>query len=530
MQKAAYIVSLLLLLTLPSCRNTAGSNLKTAESQAKTAHLKDSSLCFTQDILKTTSAEVRDFYHDHGNVTVWTTKTDRIALHEAITGAEADGLLSKEYNLNFLKEFEALNSITEDEALRYDLMMTEAFRNLATHLFKGRLKPSGVYSDWALSSKPFEADKLLSDALKNHKVADAINRCRPRHEIYSSLRHSLAVLNSLPDDSTLPKIIIEKSLTFKDSSATVAAIKQRLAYWGDLKADTITSIYDEATVIAVKNFQERHGLHADGTVGKQVANLLNISRNERREQVIANLERWRWFPYDFGERALLINIPTYRLAVLENGKDTVQTYKVVVGKPERKSPILDSKITNLVINPTWTVPPTIIKEDLTPAATKDRSYFSSHNMKIYRGDDEIQPEQWKPEEFDKYKYVQGPGNHNSLGRIKFNFYNTFSVYLHDTNHRELFSKGYRALSSGCVRVQDPFKLATYLLEKDDPDWNDKKIQEITDAEATKNVYIQKSIRVHQLYWTAWMDKGGLQFRDDIYSLDKILYSKLRQDL
>lgn len=530
MQKAAYIVSLLLLLTLPSCRNAAGGNLITVERQAKTAHLKDSSLCFTEDILKTTTGAIRNFYTGHGNVTVWTTKADRIALQEAIAGAEADGLLPKQYNLNFLKEFEALTAITEDEALRYDLMMTEAFHNLATHLFKGRLKPSGVYSDWALSSKPFEADKLLNEGLQSHTIADAIDRCRPKHEIYGSLRHSLAILNSLPDDSTLAEIEIEKSLKLNDSSATVAAVKQRLAYWGDLKSDTITNIYDAATVSAVKNFQERHGLHPDGVVGKQVALLLNISRNKRREQVIANLERWRWFPYDFGERALLINIPTYRLAVLENGKDTVQTYKVVVGKPERKSPILDSRITNLVINPTWTVPPTIIKEDLTPAATKDRAYFADHNMKIYRGEDEVQPWEWKPEEFDKYTYVQGPGNHNSLGRIKFNFHNPFSVYLHDTNHRELFSKGYRALSSGCVRVQDPFKLAGYLLEKDNPEWNDKKIQEITDAEATKNVYIQKSIRVHQLYWTAWMDKGGLQFRDDIYSLDKILYDKLRQDL
>lgn len=530
MQKAAYIVSLLLLITLPSCKNVAGSNIKTAERQAQTAHLKDSSLCFTEDVLKNTSGAVRDFYADHGNVTVWTTKADRIALQQAIAGAEADGLLPKEYNLNFLKEFEALTSITEDEALRYDLMMTEAFRDLSTHLFKGRLKPSGVYSDWALSAKPFEVDKLQSEALKDHNVADAINRCRPKHEIYGSLRHSLAMLNALPDDSKLAKVVIEKSLKLKDSSAVVAAVKQRLMYWGDLKTDSITNIYDEETVKAVKNFQERHGLYPDGAAGKQVAELLNITRDERREQVIANLERWRWFPYDFGDRAILINIPTYRLAVLENGKDTVQTYKVVVGKPERKSPILDSKITNVVINPTWTVPPTIIKEDLTPAATKDRSYFATHNMKIYRGEDEVLPADWKPEEFDKYKYVQGPGDHNSLGRIKFNFYNSFSVYLHDTNHRELFSKGYRALSSGCIRVQDPFKLASYLLEKDNPDWNDKKMQEITDAELTKNVYIQKSIRVHQLYWTAWMDKGGLQFRDDIYSLDKILYNKLRQDL
>jgi murein L,D-transpeptidase YcbB/YkuD len=215
------------------------------------------------------------------------------------------------------------------------------------------------------------------------------------------------------------------------------------------------------------------------------------------------------------------------MAVLENGKDTVQTYRVVVGKPERRTPVLESKITDVVFNPTWTVPPTIIKEDLTPAATKDRTYFAYHNMKIYKDGSEVLAEAWNPLEADKYRYVQGPGDDNALGRVKFNFRNNFSVYIHDTNHRNLFSGRYRALSSGCVRVQDPFKLAEYVLNSEDGNWDNGKIKEMVDAKETENVYIQKSIRVHQLYWTAWMDKGGLQFRDDIYSLDKILYDKLK---
>jgi len=529
MQKVTCLAILLLLFTLHSCKNAAGAKDSTAAKPASTAYLKDTHLAFTDAVLKTTTAAVREFYAAHNNATVWTHKADRDALLQAIKEAEGDGLLPEDYNLNFLTQFEGLTTITEDECLRYDLMMTEAFRKLCTHLFKGKLKPQDVYDDWVLAAKPFDAAKLQTEALENHNIAEAINNCRPKHQVYTSLRHSLALLNNLPDDSKLPQIVWEKPIKPNDSSAKVGIIKQRLMYWGDLKIDSVNLKYGSDAVVAVKKFQERHGMYPDGIIGKQTADALNITRNERREQVIVNLERWRWFPYQFGDRALLINIPTYKLAVLENGKDTVQTYRIVVGKPERRTPVLESKITDVVFNPTWTVPPTIIKEDLTPAATKDHTYFANHNMKVYRDGEEVLAEAWNPAEADKYRYVQGPGDENALGRIKFNFRNNFSVYIHDTNHRNLFGGSYRALSSGCVRVQNPFKLAEYVLSGEDGAWDTSKINEIVDAEETENVYIQKSIRVHQLYWTAWMDKGGLQFRDDIYSLDKILYAKLTKD-
>ncbi|MFP9100439.1 L,D-transpeptidase family protein [Flavobacterium sp. RHBU_24] len=527
MHKVTCLAVALLLFILPSCKNAAGAKEKVAAKPASTAYLKNTPIAFNDAVLKTATDAVREFYADHNNTTVWTDKADRDALLQAIKEAEGDGLLPEDYHLNFLTQFEGLSMITEDECLRYDLMMTEAFRDLSTHLFKGKLKPQGVYNDWALAAKPFDAAKLQTEALQNHNIAEAINNCRPRHKVYSSLRNSLATLNALPDDSKLPQIVWEKAIKPNDSSATVGVVKQRLIYWGDLKLDTVNTKYDADAVAAVKKFQERHGMYPDGVVGRQTAEALNISRNQRREQVIVNLERWRWFPYQFGDRALLINIPTYKMAVLENGKDTVQTYRVVVGKPERRTPVLESKITDVVFNPTWTVPPTIIKEDLTPAATKDRAYFANHNMTIYKDGAQVLAEAWNPLEADKYRYVQGPGEDNALGRVKFNFRNSFSVYIHDTNHRNLFSGSYRALSSGCVRVQDPLKLAQYVLNGEDAAWDNSKIKGMVDAEATENVYIQKSIRVHQLYWTAWMDKGGLQFRDDIYSLDKILYDKLR---
>ena len=527
MLRSITIVSVMLLL-LASCQNTGRIKEQLPVQPVNTEQLKNTSLSFTSEILQTASDPAKAFYVANNNRTVWIAKADRTALLDAINAAAADGLVPEEYNATFLKQFEALTSITEEESLRYDLMMTEAFITLSNHLFKGKLQPSGVYDDWALAPKKLDTDKLLTEAIQNHNVTEVIDRCRPRHAVYTGLRKSLGQLNNLADDSGIAAISITKSITLNDTTAVTGLIKQRLAYWGDLDTTNAQgNNYDAATANAVKKFQERHGIVPDGVVNTRTANALNFTRNQRKEQVIANLERWRWFPYDFGERAIVINIPNYRLAVLENNTDTIQTYKVVVGKPERRTPILYSTLNNLVINPTWTVPPTILKEDLTPSATKDRRYFANLNMKIFKNDEEVSAQDWDPAIADHYRYVQGPGDHNSLGRIKFNFRNSYSVYLHDTNHKENFAKPYRALSSGCVRVQNPFKLAGYVLDKQDTGWTKDKIDEIVATGETTNVGIKKSIQVHQLYWTAWMDKGGLQFRNDIYSLDKILYDKLR---
>jgi murein L,D-transpeptidase YcbB/YkuD len=527
MLKTITILAAMLML-LGSCQNTGRIKEQLPVQPVNTEQLKNTPLSFTEVILETASDPARSFYAANGNTTVWINKDDRIALQRTISAAGGDGLVPEEYNLTFLREFEELNSISESEAIRYDLMMTEAFIALSNHLFKGKLQPSGIYHDWALAPKKLDVNKLLTEALQSHNVNEVIDRCRPRHVVYTGLRKSLEQLNNLPDDSAIALINIIKPLSLRDSTATTSVIKQRLLYWGDLNAtDAGGNMFNEATAQAVKRFQERHGIVADGIVNSRTAEALNFTRNQRKEQVIANLERWRWFPYDFGERAIVVNIPNYRLAVLENNTDTIQTLKVVVGKPERRTPVLYSTLNNLVINPTWTVPPTILKEDLTPSATKDRRYFTNLNMKIFMNNEEVSPQNWDPAIADRYRYVQGPGNHNSLGRIKFNFQNSYAVYLHDTNHKENFSKPYRALSSGCVRVQNPFKLAGYVLDKQEDGWTKDKIDEIVATGETTNVGIQKSIQVHQLYWTAWMDKGGLQFRKDIYSLDKILYDKLR---
>jgi murein L,D-transpeptidase YcbB/YkuD len=513
-----------------SCKNAAGVKEKQPETVVNTQHLKNISHSIDDDFLDSTTKGVKDFYKASEFKTVWTDEKDRKALHLSIQEAAQDGLLPADYNISALLEFENNIGITQEQCIEYDILLTQSFRKLANHLFKGKLVPYKVYYDWALPSKNLNSNKLLTQALAGHSVNETLAKCRPTHKTYLSLREGLAFLNSLPDDKGFKDITINGAVRLKDSGVVVKNIKDRLVFWKDLDpAYAKGSVYDRRTMKAVKHFQKRHGIYPDGVVSGSTLKALNLSLDKRKQQVIANLERWRWFAYDFGEKALVINIPEFQMAVMEEN-DTIEVYKVVVGKPERRTPVLHAVLSNLVINPTWTVPPTILKEDLTPSATEDRSYFASHNMKIYKHRDTVEtfPEDWNPEKADHYRYVQGPGVNNSLGLVKFNFRNSFSVYLHDTNHRELFRKGYRALSSGCVRVQDPLKLAGYVLEKEEADWTKEKLDEMIAGGETKNVGLKKGTHVHQLYWTAWMDQGGLQFRNDVYNLDTILYRKLRQ--
>ena len=319
---------------------------------------------------------------------------------------------------------------------------------------------------------------------------------------------------------------IKNKIVLNDTKDALIEVKKKLIYWKDLKPlDSLTPIYDETTETAVKKFQMRHGLGIDGVIGSGTAGALNFTKEQRRKQIIANMERWRWFPREFECDYLIINIPDYSLRVVKND-DTIRVHKVIIGRPSRKTPVLSSKLTHVIFNPTWTVPPTILRKDVVPAAIKNRNYFRSKNITIYDSNNRVvSPWQWNASRSRSYRYVQSPGEENSLGLVKFIFPNRFTVYLHDTNTKGFFEKDIRALSSGCIRVQNPFELTEYLL--DDPEnWNLEKIDEAINTGETSQVQIHKEVYIHILYWTAWSENGILQFRDDLYDLDMDLYKKL----
>lgn len=516
---------------LLGCAKDPGSKTKLPDMESKNRiHPNNFNYKIPKSILDDYGIAIHDFYLNHDSATLWTDEKDRKAFLASIKAVETDGLMPEDYYYEKLALYENNKFLKEKECVAYDMLMTKAFYRLAGHLFKGKVAALSIYPDWALPQKQLNVGKLLSEGLENHTIDEVLERCRPPHAVYAGLKKSLKYLRSLPDDSDLAHISIKKAPKLNDSLSEIVILKKRLAYWKDLDNTDISPVYNRETIKAIKKFQARHGIYPNGILSESTIKALNTSKKQREQQVIVNLERWRWFAYDFGNNAIIINIPNYALSFVED-KDTIAVHKIVVGKPDRRTPVLYSKLNYLVINPTWTVPPTILAEDLTPKATEDRNYFTQHNMKIYDAEsNEVAPEEWIPEKATSYRYVQSSGSHNALGNIKFNFRNPFSVYLHDTNHREYFNRSKRALSSGCVRVDKPFELAGKILEKEDGDWTNEKIQEMVTLGETENIYLKKTNYIHQLYWTAWMDKSGLQFRSDIYNLDKALYKKLRNQL
>lgn len=463
------------------------------------------------------------FYRQNNFRTFWS-ESNRSNAISALAQAPKDGLMVEDYWVKELQNFEyTIDTMTADRMVAFDLLLTRAIQKYLIHLACGKLDPSQLYDDWILERPVVDINSLIGNS---NSVDSMIESCRPPHYFYKSLRDALAMIEKYPEIET-DTIALSSKITVGSRNVAMINIKKRLIYWKDLTSpDSLTSQYDCNTFDAIKRFQRRNGLKQDGVIGPATISTLNRSKQLKREQIIANLERWRWFPRDMSNHYVVVNIPAFKLAVIRDG-DTVETKKVVVGTKERKTPVLSSVFNNIILNPTWTVPPTILREDLVPSAIKSRRYFYEKQITIYdRNNSPISPYQWDPNKSTHYRYVQKPGNHNALGNVKFNFPNNLMVYLHDTNTKSHFSRNHRSLSSGCVRVEDPLPLAVYLIN--DKHWTLEQVKKVVASRKTVSVPLKDHVKIHQLYWTAWLSHSGeLIFREDIYNLDPELYLKLR---
>lgn len=522
-------IYLFLIFSLFSCTNKENNNANENSDLIKDAKTNVIIRPIPNEVLEKLDDSIKLYYSKLSNLEIWYDNENRSDLINEIKFSYKEGLNPVDYDLERIEELElSRNSLNDEQMIHYDILLTQSYRKLANHLYKGKTDPKKLYADWDLYKKEPTLSDSLSVAIKNKKIATSFKNLKPQDYMYKKIKQSLVLLNLFPEDR-FDKISIEKKIELNDTVSQIIAIKRRLKYWKDYyrRDSIITPVYDQYTFEAIKNFQKRHGLKPDGVIGNGTINALNYSKEDRQKQIIANLERWKWFPNEFGEEYLIINLPDYSLNYVIH-KDTVAKHTLVVGTKKRKTPILTSKISNLVFNPTWTVPPTIIKEDLTPSASKNLNYFTRNNMTIYdTTGKKILPEEWNPELSKSYRYVQAPSYNNSLGLLKFNFPNRHSVYLHDTNHREYFSREYKALSSGCVRVENPLDLGNEILAHETEDWKRSTIDTLIKRKNTKVISIKHNIGIYLLYWTNWSEKNKLVFREDIYNLDLKLYEALR---
>ena len=521
------LILIILLLLIVGCKKDKAAIVKPAMKVYKN-EMKGQAIDSTS-LLAFKDSTLYLFYKMHGFETVWSNPKIRADAIEILSLSVDEGLEPEDYNLPILIRTERkIDSLTVKELINYDVQLSIALQKYLEELSNGKLNPKSLYGNWDLKRKRVNINVLISDGIMGDSLREVFNNALPSDYMYKRLKYALKLINKFPKDNLAPIYTADRKIIRNDSSRTVLEIKKRLVYWGDLKkGDSLTELYDAETFKAVKRFQARHGLSADGVIGKGTVSALNFTKTQRKRQIIANLERWRWFPRQLGDHYIIVNISGYLLTVVKD-KDTIEEKRVVVGKMERKTPVLSSVFTSITINPTWTVPPTILREDLLPSATKNRNYFVEKEITIYDWkNNTVSPEAWNPEKFKSYRYVQSPGDHNALGNIKFNFPNRYTVYLHDTNHRDYFSKNFRSLSSGCVRVEDPLPLAAYLIG-DAKRWPLDSIYSVIGTKETVTIRLREKIMIHQLYWTAWSEKNNLVFRDDIYHLDAALYEALRK--
>ncbi len=468
------------------------------------------------------------FYRQNQYKTIWLkSNTIRQTLINSLITCEEDGLDPKEYEIKKIDKLEKkVSQLSDNELINFDILLTLKLQKYISQLTNGRLNPRELYKNWDLNPINLDINAQLKSFDNQDSLALKIEKLKPNHIEYKKLKKALQLIKTYPD-VTLDCIDFKKKINLNESSPSLISIKKALIYWKDLDSiATLNTKYNHETFVAVKKFQSRNGLNADGVIGKSTIDALNYSKKQRKEQIIANLERWKWFPRNLGNHYIMVNIPEFNLYLVKDN-DTIDTRRVVVGKLERKSVVLTSTFSNIIINPTWTVPPTILEEDVLPDATKKRSYFTKSSITIYDFNNKIiSPYEWKKEKYKNYRYVQKPGHNNSLGEVKFNFPNRHSVYLHDTNHRDLFTRSFRSLSSGCIRIENPLPLAKYFLN-DDVNWSLDKINEVIKTRVTTSIDLKEKINIHQFYWTASLDKNNnFRFIPDVYNLDDELSDKL----
>lgn len=495
---------------------------KAEEAALTNCFIGGSKICARQEVLA--------FYEKRLFLPAWQDKEKRMQLLKAIEEAPRHGLVPRDYYYGTLINLHQQDTQTASlEVLgNREILFTDALLLYASHLLNGKVDPVEVNPNWNISRESVSLADTLMSSVDGKSLDEALERMAPQEPSYKALQKELQRYKTLERQGGWQSIQVEEKLEIGAEGKAVGLLRKRLFATGDLPRKYVRGDqYDSTLMQAVVRFQQRHGLDEDGTVGESTLEALNTLVENRIAQIKANLERYRWLPSKFEDFLIRVNIPGFSLEVVRNG-EVIQTHKVIVGKKYRQTPVFTSTMKYLVFNPTWTVPPGILANDVIPGVRRSTSYLKKKGLNVYDTDGRvINPDtvNWNSKRIYRYTYQQGPGDDNALGRVKFIFPNPYLVYIHDTPSKYLFARAERAFSSGCMRVENPMELAKYLLTGD-PLGTDKGIADILKTTHPKSVLLKETPQVLVLYLTAWSEgQDGMQFRHDIYDRDaKVLES------
>lgn len=411
---------------------------------------------------------------------------------------------------------------------RMDVLLTTAFFWYAGKAWSGLPEEKTKALGWFLPRYHLNKSDWLNAALQEAPSGALLSKAVFRQ--YYWLRDKLEAYVRLSRSGGWPQVNPPgRSLRAGDRDSTVLLLARSLLLHGDLSVPDSSGRMNDSIVAAIRRFQQRHGMHPDGVAGPAFFRELNVPVEERISQMLLNMERSRWMPSEYPGRYLIVNIPDFSLYGYEAGLQ-IWTMRVVVGKLLHETATFSGKLRYVVFHPYWVIPSGILYQEIIPGVIADRGYLRKHQMEVVdRGGHPVSADQ-----IDWSRYVRGgfpytirqkPGNRNSLGRVKFLFPNSFSIYLHDTPSRSLFGEDKRAFSHGCVRVNEPEKLTGYLLRPQG--WNADSVRNALLPGRERWVTLKEPVPVYIVYFTAWVENDGqLHFRPDVYERDKYLQEEL----
>jgi murein L,D-transpeptidase YcbB/YkuD len=460
------------------------------------------------------------------------------ALVAALRGAHREGVRLEPSLLATVDSAAASLAVGPDAGARAraDVFLTAAFAAYGEVMLTGQRSPIALEADWHIDPNDVDVDSALARTLRADDPAAALERLLPQEEGYATLRDGLARYRAIAADGGWPVLRTTRTLRSGDPLPTGHTLRARLATEGYLdaarSAEETSGRYDGELPAAVARFQERHGLTIDSVLGPRTRRALNVAASERARQIAANMERYRWLPPEFASRAIVVNVPAFRLDAYDAGR-RVLSMRVIVGAEleHRRTPIFSDTMRYVQFGPYWNVTRNIARREILPEVVADRAYLARNDFELVRGwgDDAAVVDPWTVSDADlfsgRYRVRQRPGPLNALGRVKFMFPNDYNVYLHDTPARELFDERVRAFSHGCVRVADPAALAEFVLARR-AGWSPSRIRETLAAGERVRVTLADPVPVYLIYLTAFEQEGALAFRADRYRQDEVLMRAL----
>jgi murein L,D-transpeptidase YcbB/YkuD len=480
---------------------------------------------------------IPEFYEARGFRPAWGRPGQAEAMVRLVAASRDHGLDPADYHAVALGRVLGTAPAAPDAAARAerDLLLTDALVRLAYHLRFGKANPRELYPDWTFSRSLGAIDPVqaLEAAIASDSLEAAVEQYAPQLDPYRGLRAALAGHRVIQAAGGWPRVAAGPTLEPGMRDPRVVSLRERLVASGDYDAQVSAEPdrFDAALEAAVRRFQSHHALDPDGAVGRRTLAALDVDVAARIDQIRVNLERLRWVAQDLAGDYLVVDIAGFS-ARLFLGDRVAWRSRVVVGRPYRKTPVFRATLQYIVLNPTWTVPPTILREDVLPKLAADPAYLGRNQMQVV--DRSGRPLDASGTDWSRYRsggfphqIVQAPGPDNPLGRMKFMLPNPYDVYLHDTPARRLFDSSERAFSSGCIRLEQPLDLAVLLL--DNPEgWGPAAIGAAIGTGATRTLPVKRRVPVLVLYFTAEaQEDGAVQFRPDLYGRDPRVLAALR---